>query len=125
MAWALHRVSGVAVWAFILLHVLDIWLVGAAPDIYDEVLALYLLNRLHFPNIDRSAPNYYQVNSRNRLSSLKPLQDPLLTEQFLQLVGSDLGFLFAKIISSMLPMVPNMENSSEKIPLIATLMSIL
>ena len=41
LAWAFHRISGVAVWAFILLHVLDIWLVGAAPDLYDEVLAIY------------------------------------------------------------------------------------
>ena len=41
LAWAFHRISGVAIWAFILLHVLDIWLVGAAPDLYDEVLAVY------------------------------------------------------------------------------------
>ena len=41
LAWAFHRIAGVAIWAFILLHVLDIWLVGAAPDLYDEVLAIY------------------------------------------------------------------------------------
>ena len=41
LAWAFHRISGVAIWAFILLHVLDIWLVGANPALYDEVLAFY------------------------------------------------------------------------------------
>lgn len=41
LAWAFHRIAGVAIWAFILLHVLDIWLVGAAPDVYDDVLAIY------------------------------------------------------------------------------------
>jgi succinate dehydrogenase / fumarate reductase cytochrome b subunit len=41
LAWAFHRISGVAIWAFILLHVLDIWLVGANPALYDEVLAVY------------------------------------------------------------------------------------
>ena len=41
LAWAFHRISGVAIWAFILLHVLDIWLVGANPELYDEVLAVY------------------------------------------------------------------------------------
>jgi succinate dehydrogenase / fumarate reductase cytochrome b subunit len=41
LAWAFHRISGVALWAFILLHVLDIWLAGAAPDVYDEVLQIY------------------------------------------------------------------------------------
>jgi succinate dehydrogenase / fumarate reductase, cytochrome b subunit len=41
LAWAFHRIAGVAIWAFILLHVLDIWLVGANPELYDEVLAIY------------------------------------------------------------------------------------
>ncbi len=41
LAWAFHRISGVAIWAFILLHVLDIWLVGVNPELYDEVLVIY------------------------------------------------------------------------------------
>jgi len=41
LAWAFHRISGVAIWAFILLHVFDIWLVGANRGLYDEVLRLY------------------------------------------------------------------------------------
>ena len=41
LAWAFHRISGVAIWAFILLHVLDIWLVGVNPGLYDEVLQVY------------------------------------------------------------------------------------
>ena len=32
LAWAFHRISGVAIWVFILLHVFDIWLVGGEPD---------------------------------------------------------------------------------------------
>jgi succinate dehydrogenase / fumarate reductase, cytochrome b subunit len=41
LAWAFHRLSGIAIWAFILLHVLDIWLVGANPGLYDEVLVIH------------------------------------------------------------------------------------
>lgn len=41
LAWAFHRISGAAIWLFIILHVLDIWLVGAAPELYDEVLVIY------------------------------------------------------------------------------------
>jgi succinate dehydrogenase / fumarate reductase cytochrome b subunit len=41
LAWAFHRISGVAIWAFILLHVLDIWLVGVNSELYDEVLVIY------------------------------------------------------------------------------------
>ncbi len=41
LAFAFHRISGVAIWAFILLHVLDIWLVGVNKGLYDEVLKIY------------------------------------------------------------------------------------
>lgn len=40
-AWAFHRISGVAVWAFVILHVIDIYLVGGNPEAYDELLAIY------------------------------------------------------------------------------------
>ena len=41
LAWAFHRISGVAIWVFIVLHVFDIWLAGADPKLYDEVLRIY------------------------------------------------------------------------------------
>jgi len=41
VAWAFHRISGVGIFAFFLLHVVDIYLAGANPQLYDEVLAFY------------------------------------------------------------------------------------
>ena len=41
LAWAFHRISGVAIFAFLVLHVIDIFLVGAAPDVYDTLLGIY------------------------------------------------------------------------------------
>jgi succinate dehydrogenase / fumarate reductase cytochrome b subunit len=41
LAWAFHRIAGVGVWAFVVLHVIDIYLVGGNPDAYDELLAIY------------------------------------------------------------------------------------
>ncbi len=41
LAWAFHRISGVAIWLFLVLHVLDIYLVGAAPELYDTFLVVY------------------------------------------------------------------------------------
>jgi succinate dehydrogenase / fumarate reductase cytochrome b subunit len=41
LAWAFHRISGVAIWAFVVLHVIDIYLVGGDPKAYDELLAIY------------------------------------------------------------------------------------
>lgn len=40
-AWAFHRISGVAIWAFVVLHVVDIYLVGGNPEAYDEILQIY------------------------------------------------------------------------------------
>ena len=41
LAFLFHRVSGVAIWLFILLHVFDIWLAGSNPALYDELLGIY------------------------------------------------------------------------------------
>ncbi len=41
VAWAFHRISGVAIFAFVVLHVIDIYLVGGNPAAYDELLAFY------------------------------------------------------------------------------------
>ena len=41
LAWAFHRISGVAIWAFILLHVLDIWLANVNAPLYNDLLGLY------------------------------------------------------------------------------------
>ena len=38
IAWAFHRISGVAIWAFVVLHVIDIYLVGGDPKAYDTIL---------------------------------------------------------------------------------------
>jgi succinate dehydrogenase / fumarate reductase cytochrome b subunit len=40
-AWVLHRVSGLAVLVFLLLHVVDIALVGWGPHLFDDLLFLY------------------------------------------------------------------------------------
>ena len=41
VAWAFHRISGIAIFAFVVLHVVDIFLVGAAPGVYDTLLSFY------------------------------------------------------------------------------------
>lgn len=41
VAWAFHRISGIAIFAFLVLHVIDIFLVGAAPEVYDSLLRIY------------------------------------------------------------------------------------
>jgi len=40
-AWALHRVSGLGVMLFLLLHVTDIFLISLGSDVFDAALFLY------------------------------------------------------------------------------------
>jgi succinate dehydrogenase / fumarate reductase cytochrome b subunit len=39
--WAAHRVSGLAVIAFLFGHILDTFAVGFGPELYDETISLY------------------------------------------------------------------------------------
>ena len=41
IAWTFHRISGLAIWLFIVLHVFDIWLSSANPKLYDDLLVIY------------------------------------------------------------------------------------
>ncbi len=41
LAWAFHRISGVAILAFLVLHVFDIYLIGDNAALYDELLVFY------------------------------------------------------------------------------------
>jgi succinate dehydrogenase / fumarate reductase, cytochrome b subunit len=41
LAWVFHRISGVGVWAFVVLHVIDIYLVGGNKEAYNELLGFY------------------------------------------------------------------------------------
>ena len=47
-AWMLHRVTGLAVVAFVALHVLDTVLLGWGPGVYDAVVRIYHLPAVRF-----------------------------------------------------------------------------
>ncbi len=40
-AWLLHRVAGLAVLLFLLIHIVDISLLGFGPNVYNEGIALF------------------------------------------------------------------------------------
>ncbi|MCX0269451.1 succinate dehydrogenase, cytochrome b556 subunit [Nocardia zapadnayensis] len=40
-SWALHRITGVTVFFFLFVHVLDTALVRVSPQMYDETIAVY------------------------------------------------------------------------------------
>ena len=40
-AWAFHRISGIGVWLFIILQIIDIWLIGVNPELYDYLGQIY------------------------------------------------------------------------------------
>lgn len=40
-SWLLHRASGLGVLLFLLLHILDIFLMAFGPDVFNELLVIY------------------------------------------------------------------------------------
>ena len=41
IACAFHRISAIGIWLFVMLHVLDIYLAGGNPKVYDDILKFY------------------------------------------------------------------------------------
>jgi len=41
VAWVLHRLTGVGVLFFLLIHVLDTFLIVFGPELYNDIIALY------------------------------------------------------------------------------------
>ncbi|GBD16555.1 Succinate dehydrogenase 2 membrane subunit SdhC [bacterium HR26] len=41
LSWALHRITGLGVLLFLLLHIVDIFLVGYGPETFNELLFIY------------------------------------------------------------------------------------
>ena len=40
-SWALHRITGVAIFLFLLAHIIDTAVVGFGPELYNRVLRVY------------------------------------------------------------------------------------
>jgi succinate dehydrogenase / fumarate reductase cytochrome b subunit len=41
ISWAFHRITGLGVLLFLLLHIVDIFLVNYGPEVFNELLFLY------------------------------------------------------------------------------------
>lgn len=41
LMWALHRVTGVGILLFLILHIVDIFLLSFGPDLFNELLVIY------------------------------------------------------------------------------------
>lgn len=41
ISWALHRVTGLGILLFLIIHIIDIFLVNYGPDVFNELLFLY------------------------------------------------------------------------------------
>ena len=46
-SWVLHRITGVAIFFFLLVHVLDTSLVRVSPEAYNAVIGTYQLSLIH------------------------------------------------------------------------------
>lgn len=58
-AWVLHRITGVAIFFFLLVHVLDTALVRLSPEAYNEVIATYKTPLIGFAELGLVAAVLY------------------------------------------------------------------
>jgi succinate dehydrogenase / fumarate reductase, cytochrome b subunit len=91
LAWVLHRISGIAVALFLLLHVLDTALVTFGPDVYDHVLGIYRLPLIRVLEVALAAGVLYHAGNGIRVT-LIDLWPPAIKYQRALLYGGAIIF---------------------------------
>src|SRR5581483_7418722 len=61
IAWLLHRIAGVAILLFLVIHIVDISLLGFGPNVYNEGIALFGTALLRFISLALVAAVFYHA----------------------------------------------------------------
>lgn len=67
-AWILHRLSGVGILLFLLVHILDTGLIAFGPRVYDRVVALYRLPLFRVGEVGLAAAVLYHALNGIRIT---------------------------------------------------------
>ncbi len=67
ISWVLHRITGLGVLLFLLLHIVDIFLVNYGPDTFNELLFLYRHPVFRIAEIILVAAVYYHAANGVRI----------------------------------------------------------
>ena len=67
LSWALHRIAGLGVLAFLLLHILDIFLIGYGPKTFNDLVFLYQNPVFRIGEIVLVAAVYYHAANGVRI----------------------------------------------------------
>lgn len=67
-AWLLHRLTGVGVLLFLLIHILDTALVLFGPEVYDRVIKLYALPLFRVSEVGLAAAVLYHALNGIRIT---------------------------------------------------------
>jgi succinate dehydrogenase / fumarate reductase cytochrome b subunit len=67
LSWALHRIAGLGVLAFLLLHILDIFLIGYGPKTFNDLVFLYRNSVFRIGEIVLVAAVYYHAANGVRI----------------------------------------------------------
>ena len=71
-AWILHRVTGVGVLLFLLVHIVDTAFIGWGPELYNKAMAVYRLSVFRVGEVLR------------KVGPVKPGDYPVLPDEFLK-----------------------------------------
>ena len=65
-SWLLHRIAGLGILLFLLIHIVDISLLGFGPAVYNEGIALFGLTIVRFLSLALIAGVLYRDFGRRR-----------------------------------------------------------
>ncbi len=70
VAWVLHRLTGVGVLLFFVIHVVDTMFIGYGPELYNKVMALYRMPVFRYGEIALAAALLYHALNGTRITIL-------------------------------------------------------
>ncbi|HEY4682470.1 MAG TPA: succinate dehydrogenase, cytochrome b556 subunit [Candidatus Acidoferrales bacterium] len=70
LAWVLHRVTGIGVLLFFVIHVVDTMFICYGPELYNKVMALYRLPLFRYGEIALAAALLYHAINGIRITIL-------------------------------------------------------
>ena len=95
-SWALHRVTGVGVLVFLLLHILDTCLIILGPEHYNAIIALYRVPAFRVMEVGLFAAVLFHALNGVRIILVDFWPD--LTRVHRQLFYAELGLFVAAMI---------------------------
>ena len=97
-AWILHRVTGIGIVVFLVMHILDTALLGWGPDVYNKVVAFYHISIMRVGEVFLGAAILYHALNGIRIVILDFWENSMVYQK--QLFWAEIILFFMIFIPS-------------------------